>query len=64
LSCRVSLASVMVGYSVMSGIGFGFMYIPAVVAAAPYFTKRRALAIGNSSSSPFRYAGSILAKHV
>jgi hypothetical protein len=54
----------MVGYSVMSGIGFGFMYIPAVVAAAPYFTKRRALAIGNSSSSPFRYAGSILAKHV
>jgi hypothetical protein len=46
-----SLASVMVGYSVMSGLGFGFMYIPAVVAAAPYFHKRRALAIGNHIAS-------------
>ena len=47
------MGSVIVGYSVMSGVGFGLMYIPAVVAAAPYFHKRRALAIGNSSFPGF-----------
>ena len=28
------------------GIGFGLMYIPAVIACVPYFIKRRSLAIG------------------
>ena len=33
-------------YSVVTGLGFGLMYIPSVVVSAPYFTSRRALAIG------------------
>ena len=33
-------------YSVVTGLGFGLMYIPSVVACVPYFTKRRSLAIG------------------
>ena len=33
-------------YSIVTGFGFGLMYIPAVVACVPYFTKRRSLAIG------------------
>ena len=33
-------------YSVITGLGFGLMYIPSVVVSAPYFTDRRSLAIG------------------
>ena len=33
-------------YSVVTGLGFGLMYIPSVIACVPYFTKRRSLAIG------------------
>ena len=33
-------------YSVLTGLGFGLMYLPAVVACVPYFTQRRALATG------------------
>jgi len=39
-----SLPSLMFGYSLITGLGFGLMYIPAVVAVAHYFTRRRALA--------------------
>jgi len=41
-----SLGGVLVGYSVVAGVGFGMMYIPSVVSAAPFFKKRRSLAIG------------------
>ena len=37
---------VLLGYSVVSGVGFGLMYIPSVVGAAPFFNKRRSLAMG------------------
>ena len=33
-------------YSVLTGLGFGLMYIPSVVVSAPHFTDRRSLAIG------------------
>ena len=33
-------------YSVVTGLGFGLMYIPSVVVSAPYFTHKRSLAIG------------------
>lgn len=41
-----SLGLLVLGYSVVTGFGFGLMYIPSVVGVAPYFTDRRALAIG------------------
>jgi len=41
-----SLVSLVFGYSIVTGLGFGLMYIPCVVGVAPYFTDRRALAIG------------------
>ena len=28
-------------YAVITGLGFGLMYIPAIVACVPYFTKNR-----------------------
>ena len=28
-------------YSVVTGLGFGLMYLPAVVACVPYFTRQR-----------------------
>ena len=34
------------GQSVLTGVGFGLMYIPGVVAVAGVFSKRRSLAIG------------------
>ena len=46
-----SLGAVLVGYSVVSGLGFGLMYIPSVVGAAPFFNKRRSLAIGRGLNS-------------
>lgn len=45
-SFATNLGLVLLGYSVIAGLGFGMMYIPSVVGVAPYFTKRRALAIG------------------
>ena len=33
-------------YSVVTGLGFGLIYLPAVVACVPYFTQRRSLATG------------------
>merc|ERR1719376_890257 len=45
-SFATSLGLLILGYSVITGCGFGLMYIPCVVGVAPYFTDRRALAIG------------------
>ena len=47
----LSLGGVLVGYSVVAGVGFGMMYIPSVVSAAPFFKKRRSLAIGKLNST-------------
>lgn len=33
-------------YGILAGIGFGFIYVPAVIATGFYFEKRRALATG------------------
>jgi len=41
-----SLSILLWCYSVITGLGFGLMYIPSVVVSAPYFTHRRSLAIG------------------
>ncbi len=38
--------------SLMTGLGFGLMYIPAVVAVAEHFNRRRSLAIGQSTRQP------------
>ena len=50
----ISLGGVLVGYSVVAGVGFGMMYIPSVVSAAPFFKKRRSLAIGKLKPGPLR----------
>jgi len=39
------LGSVLVGYSVITGAGFGMMYLPSVTGSAPFFSKRRSLAM-------------------
>eukprot|EP00092_Neocalanus_flemingeri_P003482 GFUD01003731.1.p1 GENE.GFUD01003731.1~~GFUD01003731.1.p1 ORF type:complete len:459 (+),score=139.31 GFUD01003731.1:53-1429(+) len=44
------LMGVFGGLSLLTGIGFGLMYIPAVVAVAENFTTRRSLALGLSVS--------------
>jgi len=44
-SFGTSLGSVLVGYSVISGAGFGMMYLPSVTGSAPFFSKRRSLAM-------------------
>jgi len=41
-----NMASLMVSYSFTTGVGFGLMYVPSVVAVAQQFTSKRALAIG------------------
>ena len=41
-----SLSILMWSYSVVTGLGFGLMYIPSVVVSAPWFTHNRSLAIG------------------
>jgi len=41
-----NLPSLLASYSVITGLGFGLMYIPAVVVVAEHFNKRRALAMG------------------
>ncbi|KAF2356064.1 Major facilitator superfamily [Trinorchestia longiramus] len=35
-----------VSYGILAGIGFGFIYVPAVIATGFYFEKKRALATG------------------
>lgn len=41
-----SLGMLMVVYGVLGGIGFGMIYLPAVVAVGYYFEKKRSLATG------------------
>ena len=41
-----SLLGLIVTYSVITGVGFGLMYIPSIVAVANHFTRQRSLAIG------------------
>ena len=41
-----SLVGVMITYSIVTGVGFGLMYIPSIVAVANHFTQKRSLAIG------------------
>ena len=41
-----SLPLLILCYSVVTGLGFGLIYLPAVVACVPYFTRRRSLATG------------------
>lgn len=41
-----SLPLLILCYSVITGLGFGLIYLPAVVACVPYFTRRRSLATG------------------
>ena len=41
-----NLPSLLASYSVITGLGFGLMYIPAVVAVAEHFNKKRSLAMG------------------
>eukprot|EP00092_Neocalanus_flemingeri_P020029 GFUD01021689.1.p1 GENE.GFUD01021689.1~~GFUD01021689.1.p1 ORF type:complete len:493 (-),score=108.40 GFUD01021689.1:65-1543(-) len=41
-----NMASLMISYSFITGVGFGLMYIPAVVAVAQQFTTKQAFAIG------------------
>jgi len=43
-----NLVAIFGGLSVLTGIGFGLMYIPAVVIVAETFNKRRSLAVGLS----------------
>jgi len=41
-----SLTMVYSSYGLITGFGFGAMYLPSVVGVAPFFTENRALAIG------------------
>ena len=43
-----SIVSLQVCYSLVTGVGFGCMYIPGVVASQEHFTRRRALAVAIS----------------
>ena len=45
-SLTKSLLGVIVTYSIVTGVGFGLMYIPSIVAVANHFTRQRSLAIG------------------
>jgi len=41
-----NLIGVIATYSFITGVGFGLMYIPSIVAVANHFTQKRSLAIG------------------
>jgi MFS family permease len=41
-----SVAMLMVTYGIVGGIGFGLIYLPAIVSVGYYFEKKRALATG------------------
>ena len=45
-SFMTSLGGVIATYSIVTGIGFGLMYIPSIVAVANHFTQKRSLALG------------------
>ena len=45
-SITKSLAGLIITYSIVTGVGFGLMYIPSIVAVANHFTRQRSLAIG------------------
>ena len=45
-SFSTNMASLLVSYSFITGVGFGLMYIPSVVAVAQHFTTKQAFAIG------------------
>jgi len=40
-----NLEHIMICYSIITGVGFGLMYLPAIVSTANHFTKQRSLAI-------------------
>jgi len=41
-----NMVSLIASYSFITGVGFGFMYVPSVVAVAQHFTSKQALALG------------------
>lgn len=41
-----SVVMLMVTYGIVGGIGFGMIYLPAIVSVGYYFEKKRALATG------------------
>jgi len=41
-----NMVSLIASFSFITGVGFGFMYIPSVVAVAQHFTTKQALALG------------------
>jgi len=45
-SYAVGIKTLILGYSVVTGLGFGLMYLPAIVIVSQHFTTRRALATG------------------
>jgi len=45
-SFTTNLISLIITYSIITGAGFGCMYVPSVVAVANHFTKLRSIAIG------------------
>jgi len=45
-SLCTDFSALLATYSLVAGLGFGLMYVPAVVAVAEHFTTRRALATG------------------
>ena len=50
-----SVTQLLVTYSLVTGVGFGFMYIPGVVASQEHFTRRRALATGSTNNIHFNF---------
>eukprot|EP00092_Neocalanus_flemingeri_P032823 GFUD01035699.1.p1 GENE.GFUD01035699.1~~GFUD01035699.1.p1 ORF type:complete len:463 (+),score=142.43 GFUD01035699.1:137-1525(+) len=45
-SYAVGIKTLILGYSVVTGLGFGLMYLPSIVIVSQHFTTRRALATG------------------
>jgi len=45
-SLSKNLTHIYATYSLLTGVGFGLMYLPAIVSVANHFTKNRSLAIG------------------
>lgn len=45
-SYAVGIKTLILCYSVVTGLGFGLMYLPSIVIVSQHFTKRRALATG------------------
>ena len=45
-SLAQSITALILSYSLLTGLGFGLMYLPSVVLPSKYFTRRRSLATG------------------